>query len=650
MSDSTLEILRKLKRIEEELDVLRTIEIPIAGGGPGFAHNILSASHFDSTAAACVRGDIITGQGIAHVWRRLAISVPAANVRNVLGVDNGDVESAWKTALDAVAPTTIAESAAAAAGTSLVFSHRDHTHGAPATWAATGHGLLSATHDDTTAAAVVQGDIIVGRAGAPAWARLALSVPAANVRNVLGIDNGGAEPAWKTALDAVAPTTIAEGAAAAAGTSLVFSHRDHTHGAPATWAATAHALLSATHSDTAAAAVADGALIIGNVTPAWSRLVISIPAAGTLNYLGVNNGELRPSWKSASSNPGAAAAMLQSNTSGYLQLVRLGAGVSPAVTLQSLSTTEQLRLSYDAGNYISFTVDDGSNTELATSSDLFGDVTIHMHSDTTNAVSRGCYIKASNPDAATTDGFGVYFGTKAEDETEGTIRDMFRISSLWSDATDASRKARAIFYIYDTSARDFMQVDATGAGATIALNGNTTLAASTFLTALTDGSGGGLRAGSGGDVLWHRGAANLWQTPDSVKVDVGVNVGTASGATAGQVRSSGALFPGAVTTHEFTAQYLTNSNDHDKVAIGLTDADTALIFIYSPSTSYWACYLLNGGYHTTTEIFDPSNKYTVTEDNDTTTNIYWDAASARYELNNETGGVARYFIWMLRGA
>jgi len=96
------------------------------------------------------------------------------------------------------------------------------------------HDLLSATHGDTAAGAVVDGDVIVGNV-TPAWSRLAISIPAANVRNVLGIDNGELRPAWKTALDAVAPTTMAAGDAAAAGTSLVFSHRDHRHGSPATW-------------------------------------------------------------------------------------------------------------------------------------------------------------------------------------------------------------------------------------------------------------------------------------------------------------------------------------------------------------------------------------------------------------------------------
>lgn len=101
------------------------------------------------------------------------------------------------------------------------------------------HNLLSATHSDTLTASVSAGDLVIGN-DTPEWARLGITVPGANIRNILGVDAGETKPSWKAALDATNPTTIAESAAAAPGTSLIFSHRDHTHGAPATWAPTAH--------------------------------------------------------------------------------------------------------------------------------------------------------------------------------------------------------------------------------------------------------------------------------------------------------------------------------------------------------------------------------------------------------------------------
>lgn len=85
----------------------------------------------------------------------------------------------------------------------------------------------------------------------------------------------------------------------------------------------AHSILSASHSDTLADTILDGDMLSGNVTPKLARVPISIPGAGILNYWGVNNGELRGSWKSASSNPSAAAAILATDASGYLTLVKL---------------------------------------------------------------------------------------------------------------------------------------------------------------------------------------------------------------------------------------------------------------------------------------------------------------------------------------
>jgi len=139
--------------------------------------------------------------------------------------------------------------------------------------------------------------VVIGNA-TPTWARLGISIPGANVRNVFGIDNGELRPSWKTSLDGIAPAAITIGAAGSAGTSLVFSHRDHTHPSPATWTASAHDMFSSIHGDTTgAASPVDGDIIIGNVTPKWSKLPISIPASGVHNVLGVNNAELRPSWK-----------------------------------------------------------------------------------------------------------------------------------------------------------------------------------------------------------------------------------------------------------------------------------------------------------------------------------------------------------------
>ncbi|KKL58870.1 hypothetical protein LCGC14_2221030, partial [marine sediment metagenome] len=102
---------------------------------------------------------------------------------------------------------------------------------------AAGHAILSATHTDSAAAGVTDGSIIIGNV-TPAWSELVISVPAANVRNVLGVDNGETRPSWKTALDGTAPADIAN--SASAGTSLVFAHRDHVHTHPSGLTSTLH--------------------------------------------------------------------------------------------------------------------------------------------------------------------------------------------------------------------------------------------------------------------------------------------------------------------------------------------------------------------------------------------------------------------------
>jgi len=81
-----------------------------------------------------------------------------------------------------------------------------------------------------------------------------------------------------------------------------------------------HALLSAKHSDILADTVVSGDVMVGNATPKWARLARPAPAAGLFAVLGEYAGETVVSWKTASINPGAAAAILQTSTAGLLTL------------------------------------------------------------------------------------------------------------------------------------------------------------------------------------------------------------------------------------------------------------------------------------------------------------------------------------------
>lgn len=156
--------------------------------GSTAAHDLLSATHSDTTAAAVTRGGLIVGKTATPKWELLTIGASG----KYLYSDGTDVS--W------------ADPPAAAT-----------------------HDLLSATHGDTLAGAVASGDIIYGN-NTPKWARLAKGSDG----QVLTLASG--LPSWATA------------------------------------SVGAHALLSATHSDTLADTVVRGDILYGNSTPAWARL------------------------------------------------------------------------------------------------------------------------------------------------------------------------------------------------------------------------------------------------------------------------------------------------------------------------------------------------------------------------------------------
>lgn len=251
----------------------------LSWGAAGGVHDLLSATHSDTTASAVARGDLVVGVA-GPSWDNLALGGAAGSL---LTRDANDV--LWSTYF----MTGFANHTYAWPDYSMSFPGADahgylHSDGAGTlTWDAGGaggaHDILSATHTDSAAAAVVDGDTIIGNV-TPAWSKLAISIPAANVRNALGIDNGELRPSWKTALDGNDPTAITVNAAGAPGTSLIFSHRDHRHASPVTWTATDHNLLSATHGDTAANAATRGGLIYGDAIPSWNLLSLG-GAAGS---------------------------------------------------------------------------------------------------------------------------------------------------------------------------------------------------------------------------------------------------------------------------------------------------------------------------------------------------------------------------------
>jgi hypothetical protein len=115
---------------------LRKLAAASGSGGGGTAHNMLSATHTDSTPAAEADGAIITGQ--AGKWARLAIG---ANGRALIAVAG---QPEWSTD-----------------GHALLIDGGNIDQGT-IPQARYPHNLLSAAHPDTSAASPSAGDVITG--------------------------------------------------------------------------------------------------------------------------------------------------------------------------------------------------------------------------------------------------------------------------------------------------------------------------------------------------------------------------------------------------------------------------------------------------------------------------------------------------------
>jgi hypothetical protein len=122
----------------------------------------------------------------------------------------------------------------------------------------------------------------------------------------------------------------------------------------------------------------DGLTITGKVLAVGAGAGINV----TANAVGLNtpgtlsvNSSNDPSGGhthaiTSSSNPGATTSILKSDTSGYLQLVRLGLGVAPTTTLQVRSAAPQLRLEIDGTHTGTIGVDSGDNMEFVTPNNI----------------------------------------------------------------------------------------------------------------------------------------------------------------------------------------------------------------------------------------------------------------------------------------
>jgi len=77
--------------------------------------------------------------------------------------------------------------------------------------------------------------------------------------------------------------------------------------------------------------------------------------------------------------------------------------------------------------------------------------------------------------------YRVGIGTSASD-----LRDAFNTVYSWSDSTDATRKSRAIYQVFDTAARECMRMEASGSVAMLGFLGAVAVVRQTVGAAATD--------------------------------------------------------------------------------------------------------------------------------------------------------------------
>lgn len=159
------------------------------------------------------------------------------------------------------------------------------------------HNILSTSHADTTTDVPTRGSLIVGNS-TPLWDELVIGGAA----TMLGSD--GTDATWTALFDAVVPNVIQPDDAAATGAAVVAARRDHEHG-------------------------------IVCAAPGANLSVSTTNAEGSATFFARSD---HSHAITSSSNPGAAAALLASAASGYLQLVGLGIGAAPGSADLHLAT------------------------------------------------------------------------------------------------------------------------------------------------------------------------------------------------------------------------------------------------------------------------------------------------------------------------
>lgn len=222
---------------------------------------------------------------------------------------------------------------------------------------------------------------------------------------------------------------------------------------------------------------------------------LSNSAAGTItNAYGVNIGGPGEGWPSAGTVTNAYGLYIGSavnygtnkwsiyNASPAVSYLAgsLALGVTAAsAKVHAISTTEQLRLGYDASNYTSATVDSTGKT-TRTGVGTAPNFKWLVSDATTNAV-YDLVTFSKNTSGTGANGLGVRMILSAQSSTTADTA-QGAIESTWATATHASRKGRLTFSAYDTAIREGIRVEASGTAAMLGFFGVTAVVKPTALT------------------------------------------------------------------------------------------------------------------------------------------------------------------------
>ncbi len=252
----------------------------------------------------------------------------------------------------------------------------------------------------------------------------------------------------------------------------------------------------------------------GTITSAWGTEGVVRARAGTItnaigvgakigsytgalvtNAYGVNIGGPQESWTSSGSITNCYALYIGSGTnvgtnkwSIYNQSPAvayfagsLALGVTAAsAKVHAISTTEQLRLGYDAPNYLSSTTDSTGKTTF-TAVGTAPNLKWLMSDATTNAI-YDLVTFSKNSSGAGAAGLGVRVNLAAKSSTTADTL-VGAIDASWVDATHASRKGRVKISAYDTAIRECIRAEASGTAPMLGFYGVTAVVRPTALTA-----------------------------------------------------------------------------------------------------------------------------------------------------------------------